>query len=40
VTWLRGAPTLTSTNGKRDLFSFVTLDGGTTWLAADVAQNY
>jgi hypothetical protein len=40
VTWLRGAPTLSSTNGKRDLFNFITLDGGTTWLAADVAQNF
>lgn len=25
------APTLTSTNGKKDIFSFVTLNGGSTW---------
>ncbi len=40
VTWLRGAPTLSSSNAKRDLFTFTTLDGGTTWFAADVAQNF
>lgn len=27
------APTLTSTNGKEDVFAFFTLDGGTTWQA-------
>lgn len=41
VVWLTGAaPTLSSTNGKRDLLTFYTLDGGTTWLGQVVAQNY
>lgn len=34
------APTLTSTNGKEDVFSFVTLDGGTTWLGFNGGQNF
>ena len=40
VTWLTGTPTLSSTNGQRDLFVFWTLDGGTTWLAMTVAQGF
>ncbi len=32
-------PTLTSTNGKEDVFSFVSLDGGTTWLSFIGGQN-
>ena len=32
VLWPSGnAPSLTSTNGKKDVFSFVTLDSGTNW---------
>jgi hypothetical protein len=34
------APTLTSTNGKEDIFSFVTIDGGTTWFAFNGGQNF
>jgi len=33
------APTLTNTNGKRDMFSFLTIDGGTTYNATIAAQN-
>jgi hypothetical protein len=33
------APTLTSTNGKKDVFTFFTSDGGTTWLAFISGQN-
>ena len=40
VTALNGAYTPSSTNAKRDLLNFVTLDGGTTWLMAIIAQNY
>lgn len=41
VVWLTGAaPTLSSTNGKRDLVSFYSFDGGTTWLGHVIAQNY
>jgi hypothetical protein len=40
VTWPFGAPTLSSTNARRDLFSFTSFDGGTTWLGFVVAQNY
>lgn len=40
VTWINGEPTLTSTNAKRDLFSFFSFDGGTTWLAVVVAQGF
>lgn len=40
VKWAGGtAPTLTSTNAKRDVFSFMTWDGGTTWVGAVVSQN-
>jgi len=32
ILWPAAAsPVLTSTNGKEDIFSFMTLDGGTTW---------
>ena len=41
VLWPGGTgPTLTSTNGKKDVFSFVTTDGGTTWLGFVGGQNY
>jgi hypothetical protein len=41
VKWPGGTgPTLTSTNGKRDVLTFVTLDGGTTWLASVGGQDY
>lgn len=41
VLWPSNAPpTLTSTNGKDDVFSFVSLDGGTTWLAFNGGQNF
>jgi hypothetical protein len=34
------APTITSTSGKLDTFSFLTYDGGTTWLGFTSAQNH
>jgi hypothetical protein len=34
------APTLTSANGKVDIFALTTHDGGTTWFASTVGQNY
>lgn len=41
VLWPAGTPpTLTSTNGKEDIFSFITLDGGTTWFAFVGGQNF
>lgn len=40
VVALTGTYTPTSTNAKRDLLSYVTLDGGTTWLMTIVALNY
>lgn len=40
VVALTGPYTPTSTNGKRDLLSYTTFDGGTTWLMAIIAQNY
>jgi len=41
VLWPGGTPpTLTSTNGKEDIFSFVTIDGGTTWFAFNGGQNF
>jgi len=40
ILWPSGtAPTLTSTNGKEDVFSFMTLDGGTTWYGFTGGQN-
>lgn len=39
--WENGtAPTLTSTNGKADIFSFVTKDNGTNWYAFIGGQNF
>lgn len=32
-------PTLTTTNGKRDIFTFVTYDGGTNWYGGIGGQN-
>ena len=41
VTWSGGtAPTLTSTSGKRDVFTFLTLNGGLNWLGFTGGQNY
>lgn len=41
ILWPGGTgPTITSTNGKKDVFSFVTTDGGTTWLGFVGGQNY
>lgn len=38
--WPSGtAPTLTSTNGKKDVFTFFTVDGGTVWQAFISGQN-
>jgi hypothetical protein len=34
------APTITSTNGKSDFFSFLTYDGGTTWYGFVGGQNH
>jgi hypothetical protein len=40
ILWPAGAsPLLTSTNGKKDVFSFVTLDGGTNWHGFVGGQN-
>lgn len=39
--WAQGAaPTLTSTNNKRDVFTFITYDGGTTWFGFVGGQNF
>jgi hypothetical protein len=41
VKWPGGtAPTLTATSGKKDILSFVTNDGGTTWYGFVGGQNY
>lgn len=41
VKWAGGnAPTLTSTNGKVDIFTFATWDAGTTWYAFVSGQNF
>jgi hypothetical protein len=41
VKWAGGtAPTLTSTNGKKDVFSFLSPDNGTTWLGFIGGQDY
>jgi hypothetical protein len=38
--WPSGtAPSLTATNGKKDVFVFFTVDGGTTWQAFISGQN-
>ena len=40
ILWPGGfGPTLTSTNGKEDIFSFITLDAGTTWFGFVGGQN-
>lgn len=41
VKWANGtAPTLTSTNTKVDMFTLTTHDGGTTWYATVIGQNF
>lgn len=41
VKWASGAaPTLTSTNGKKDVLSFLTTDAGTTWLGFVGGQSF
>lgn len=41
VTWSGGSPpTLTATNGKKDIFSFITLNNGTNWYAFVGGQNF
>lgn len=41
VVWpLGAAPTLTTTNGKRDVLTFITNDAGTTWFGSVSGQNY
>jgi hypothetical protein len=41
VKWPAGvAPTLTSTNNKKDFFTFVTYDAGTTWYGFVGGQNF
>ncbi len=41
ITWSgASAPTLTSTLNKQDVFSFLTLNGGTNWLGFTGGQNY
>ena len=47
ITWPSGtvwpsatAPTMTSTNNKRDIISLYTVDGGTTWFGAVIGQNF
>ena len=41
VTWSGGTPpTLTSTNGKKDIFSFITLNSGSNWYGFIGGQNF
>ena len=41
VNWSGGtAPTLTTTNAKRDIIMFFTNDGGTTWFGTVMGQNF
>lgn len=41
IKWPSGtAPTLTSTNGKKDTFAFFTTDGGTNWYGFVGGQNF
>ena len=41
VKWPGGsAPTLTTTNDKKDIYSFTTWDNGTTWYGRIIGQNY
>ena len=40
ISWPGGtAPTLTSTNGKKDVFGFISLNGGTNWYGFIGGQN-
>ena len=40
VKWASGiAPVLTQTDGKKDIFTFVSVDGGTNWYGIIGAQN-
>lgn len=40
IKWNLGStPTLTSTNGKKDVFNFITYDGGTNWYGSIGGQN-
>lgn len=40
VKWNNGTtPTLTSTNGKKDIFNFTTYDGGANWYGSIGGQN-
>lgn len=34
------APTLTSTNNKKDIFTFITLDSGSNWYGFTAGQNF
>ena len=39
--WASGtAPAITSDSGKKDVFTFFTIDGGTTWQAFTSGQNF
>ena len=41
VKWPSGTgPTLTTTNDKKDIYSFTTWDNGTTWYGKVIGQNY
>lgn len=41
VSWPAGtAPTLTSTNGKKDFFTFYTSNAGTNWYGFTAGQNF
>jgi len=41
VKWSGGvAPTLTSTNGKKDILTFLTINGGSEWLGFIAGQNF
>jgi hypothetical protein len=41
VKWAGGTtPTLTSTNGKKDIFSFMTVDAGTNWYGFTSGKNF
>ena len=41
IKWSGGvAPTLTSTNLKKDMFTFITINGGTEWLGFIAGQNF
>lgn len=41
IVWAGGTPpTLTSASGKRDIFTFITVDGGTTWFGVVSGQNF